>query len=471
MPSGNYFLSSVRGTPFFAKTYYYGFSVACFSIANVIRTSAFYGTGQHSVFQADYAIPVIMLALMQRLSISRALSASFTFLVSLLVIANDAVLIFARRFRWGPDALPQYIASSNDLPWLIIVPILQVIILASAVFCVALTWNYRRKFAIAPLIIFIAALQCVDMRFGTSRFKDNTSGIDVITTSVLSTFPIYASYASGASLKNTHQESMARMLLRDTQAPSQILSVSIESLGFARTPTDRAALLAPLMRHLGGLYRIEQRSHDFYGATLQGEIRELCGARLTGNASERPILRSLRRCLPMRLRERGYDTQALHGNGGRFYARYAVYPAMGFRRSWFYDAIVASDPTAAPCANTAFTAVCDSKLYSRALSLFDGKKRFVHVMTLDTHLPVPDRGDRSCDRATIGDAALCRYTGLIQKSLSELGSTIAASRFKPDVIFLYGDHAPPFSDASAREQFSAQSVPFIILRRVHRDDQ
>nr|WP_269141314.1 sulfatase-like hydrolase/transferase [Sphingomonas sp. IC-56] len=251
--------------------------------------------------------------------------------------------------------------------------------------------------------------------------------------------------------------------------PPQILSISLESFGLAREPNRRAALIEPLIRELGGLYKVEQGAHDYFGATLQGEVRELCGERLFGNAAQDGVLRQLSQCLPSQLRRRGYDTVALHGNGGRFYSRWAVYPAMGFRQSFFYDDLAAADPAVTACPETAFNAACDERVYSRAIGLFDGQKRFVHVMTLDSHLPVLDAEPGSCSSIFAENSSLCGYAKLLQRSLAQLGLALHNAKVQPDVVFIYGDHAPPFASELARKVFSAEAVPYLILRKRNPD--
>jgi phosphoglycerol transferase MdoB-like AlkP superfamily enzyme len=150
------------------------------------------------------------------------------------------------------------------------------------------------------------------------------------------------------------------------------------------------------------------------------------------------------------------------------YDRRAIYPAMGFRRAWFDADLRRAAPSIRPCPGTAFGGVCDADLFTRALSLFDGHRRFVHVLTLDAHLPLPEEGSPICEPSFAGNAGLCRYAQVTQASLGALGRAVMVAHQQPDLIIIYGDHAPPFAATAAREQFAPHRVPYIVFvkRRV-----
>ena len=138
---------------------------------------------------------------------------------------------------------------------------------------------------------------------------------------------------------------------------------------------------------------------------------------------------------------------------------------MGFRHAEFYDRLRAAFPTAQSCDGTVFHGLCDEQVYARAMELFDGGKRFVHVMTLDTHLPVRSAEPPSCSTEYAGDPALCGYDRLLGRSLTQLGRALARATIKPDVVYVYGDHAPPFATQASRQVFDAGRVPFLTLTR------
>lgn len=171
-------------------------------------------------------------------------------------------------------------------------------------------------------------------------------------------------------------------------------------------------------------------------------------------------------CLPARLGRRGYDTWALHGNGGEFYSRKTFYPLLGFRHAEFYDDFKRRSDRNPQCSGTVFQGICDEQVYQRALNLFDGTRRFVHVMTLDTHLPVRSAQFPSCSASFKDDAGLCGYDRLVERSMRQLGEALRRAKSKPDLIFIYGDHAPPFAGQAARDVFHPDRIPFLRLRRI-----
>jgi hypothetical protein len=86
-------------------------------------------------------------------------------------------------------------------------------------------------------------------------------------------------------------------------------------------------------------------------------------------------------------------------------------------------------------------------------------------MTLDAHLPLEGTVPPRCAPAFRLDDGLCRYAQVTRASFAALGQQILAARHPPDLIVIYGDHAPPFAAVQARQAFSQRLVPYIVLRR------
>lgn len=444
----------------------YGYFLSFFILINLLRLLILRGTGANTYFQADYAIIPAVAWFGTLMRWPRWLTACCTYFTAFVAFSSDVLVNAGRIFRWGPDAIPQYISSYQDLPWSIILPILGSLVLLSLLISVLLTWGQRQVFAIWPLLAAVAGLLAIDARVGATRFNDGISGINLITTSIPSIVPVYLNRAIyGASVRKMRNPTMFAELSVGV-IPRQILSVSVESFGLAEDKEIRRYVLSGLILNLKGMYDINEYRHLYFGNTVQGEVRELCGLRLSGDVTNFRVTHKLRSCLPAMLARKGYDTNALHGNGPRFYSRLTVYPAMGFRRSWFYDDLKASDAAVVPCPGTLFRGACDALVYKRAVSLFDGRKRFVHVMTLDSHLPLLGRAAGGCPDKIAGDPAICGYVHVIEQSLTHLGEEMRRAQSHPDVIYIYGDHAPPFNSSIERKMFSADAVPFYRLRRI-----
>jgi hypothetical protein len=442
-------------------------AVFYFLAANFVRIALLSGRGDGTWFEADYFLPPAVLWLLQAISAPRWLALSGTLVSAVVVLTGDALLIAGRQFRWGPDAIPQFISAYSDLPWNSILPVALTILLSAILTTILLIRASRMRFSILPLCFCLAVLVSLDFLFGASGFRSTTQGANLLTSSSANLAYYFANASlSGVSVRPLRKPTLlSDVLQRGPQ--TQILSVAVESLGLARAPGEGDALLEALLKEAGRWYDLDRSSHRFYGSTLQGELRELCGVRLIGNASEPEALRTFSSCLPSMLRRQGYDTWAFHGNGGRFYNRRLIYPVIGFAHARFFDDLREGASERSSCANTVFHGICDRAVFEQAIRLFDGRKRFVHVMTLDTHLPIDVSPEQRCKASPPTDSALCGYYALLAESLADLGHLLALARIKPDVVYVYGDHAPPFSKIAERQHFAASEVPFWTLRLRH----
>ena len=186
-------------------------------------------------------------------------------------------------------------------------------------------------------------------------------------------------------------------------------------------------------------------------------MRELCGsyADLTESVRSGKLLDG---CVPWELQRRGYRTVALHGYKGEFYLRNIVWPRMGLSELRFKKDFV-SDKL---CLGT-FLGVCDSTLLNSAFErLAQPEPTFVHVLTLNSHEPMPSKLiDQPC--AGFGDMTT---TGLVQaqarRVLCYLAENMLAGPYvRPVSVYVVGDHPPPLSRGLS-EQTSRQ-VPYLVV--------
>ena len=249
--------------------------------------------------------------------------------------------------------------------------------------------------------------------------------------------------------------------------PDRILSIAVESFGAAHDRAFNAKVTAPLIRNVSAAYVVENGVHAYHGATLAGEIRELCGLRISGTPTAAEAAAMNESCLPAQLRRKGYATLGLHGNSRFFYNRGELYPTIGFDKALFYNDLLAE--RRGVCKTRAFAGICDRDAIQAALDFGrDHPRSFAHVMTLDSHFPLGSRapGDRVCPPgAEPPSAELCLYENQLAGVMGTIGATLAAAQVKPDLVYIYGDHAPPYAIASDRAFFDRVNVPFIVLRR------
>lgn len=438
-------------------------AVGFFFAANVIRALLLRGTG-FTAIQVDYAFIPAAAWIARRSGTSHGVQLLSVVSIAAVIVGGDIVDVMSRRFNWSHGVIIDYAYSMPNLPWPAILPILAVAVTAIGL-CVLPFALHRQSFRIWPLGWLVPALLLSNV-----LLYQGARG-DLELSRLTQSFVGHAIRGTlnrvfvGRSLEPFHGATMAAELDPST-APAQILSVAMESLGLSRDPAHQQALLEPLLRPLEREYSILVGSHRSEGSTLPGEIRELCALQANGIPNTNALLAQLAAtCLPARLRRAGYDTQALHGNGPLMYDRRAIYPAIGFGKAWFNADLRNASPDVRPCPGTAFAGVCDDEVYARALSLFNGDRRFVHVLTLDAHLPLSGKRKPDCPLAFQSDRGLCRYAQVTIASLRSLSRRLLAVSHRPDLIVVYGDHAPPFASESARNRFAPHEVPYLVLRR------
>jgi hypothetical protein len=89
-------------------------------------------------------------------------------------------------------------------------------------------------------------------------------------------------------------------------------------------------------------------------------------------------------------------------------------------------------------------------------------------MSLDTHFPLGANrlGGNECPAELKDwDPELCLYRNQLANALGRMAREIAATPAKPDTIYIFGNHAPPYAVAEQRNFFDRQHVPFIVLSK------
>jgi hypothetical protein len=264
----------------------------------------------------------------------------------------------------------------------------------------------------------------------------------------------------------------ARNLAVPLPRRNQVLVV-VESMGRFRDPEAQAALLSPLTR-LSQRYLVEVGSVPFHGVTWRGELRELCGARfIPPSQYEMPkdSTRTYPECLPALLAKRGYRTVAFHGFDPDMYNRSSWYPSVGFQQMYFRDDL-AVDGVQHNC-GVFWHGTCDAvvarRLDQELRDSSTGSPRFLHWMTLNSHLPdsaaLSERTDFDCDRyaATTQDPATCRHAWALSVALQAMAELASEPELPPTDFIVVGDHAPPWATRRLGEAFDRKLVPYVTL--------
>jgi phosphoglycerol transferase MdoB-like AlkP superfamily enzyme len=255
---------------------------------------------------------------------------------------------------------------------------------------------------------------------------------------------------------------------RSVQDMPNLVVVLVESWGFDMDPLVRNSLVRSYSQsNLLAHYEVLQGSVPFYGSTVAGEARELCGNRLGFNILKIPAQKSLN-CLPDRFVSQGYHSLAVHGMDGHMFNRFIWYSRIGFQEQWFWNRF---RQDGLPNCYGAFLGTCDAAIadwIGHRLEKKEVNPEFVYWVTLNSHLPVPVPSalpnGASCSLSpSLAKAALCSWYQLIfnvHDSISELAMTKLA---RPTVFVVVGDHAPPFANPTLRGQFSSTEVPYVLL--------
>ncbi|MDB5459875.1 MAG: mdoB [Caulobacteraceae bacterium] len=441
---------------------------ALFALLNLLPLAAcsYEGISRKYVANLDFA-PVLMLAATGvAIPLVRLARDAAIFLGLVTVSLLDLFISLSDPFNHGVFGGSEYAAGVLHWPWSLFLPWIALVFAASILIVVLLRRAQERIYA-SGLVLVVVAMFAADLFAGNTHFlwRPGTLLPNLVSSSSLR-------FAKGEQLTNglkavtpLSEPTMATRMEGLPDPPANILSVSVESLGLPRAGGAQSiAFVRQLTAGLGGRYAVAYAgAHRFDGKTLQGELRELCGVRVEGMPKTEAEFGRLGACLPQALRQRGYTTAAYHGNSGDFYHRASVYPSIGITDSHFRDDLVRSGRV---CDRYMFKGVCDRDVFQSAMTAFKGPGRhFVHVMTLDTHFPQAGDPAAGCGQARREARELCLYDWYFGRAGADLAAAIEAAPTKPDLIVLYGDHAPPFADRN-RDVFSSDSVPYYELRRI-----
>lgn len=371
-----------------------------------------------------------------------------------------------------PTLLAEYFSFVQFWPWRLILSWLAVASAVLALMYALLSRISIRDAHLMPFLLVLVVSAILDVASRT-EVGFRLVGDNLATSSTVRAFKLGRTWSSASAFRSTPiAQPMLVHLVDANNPPDKILSLSVEAFGLFRNEAVNEQIVGSLRQALGSGFAVEVGKHAFKGATLSGEMRELCNVRTAGTPTVRDAGRLKPRCLPAHLAARGFATLGIHGNSGFFYNRRNLYPAIGFAQTRFYDDLMGAPRPAHRCKTRAFEGVCDSDTIGLALShLAVPGRRYAHVMTLDTHFPLGATalGDERCGRfAPLRDSGLCLYANQMANLLARIGRQIATARVPPDRVYIFGDHAPPFVVGAERKAFDRAQVPFIVVRRIGR---
>lgn len=237
-----------------------------------------------------------------------------------------------------------------------------------------------------------------------------------------------------------------------------VLFVLVESLGLPQSP----ALRRWLDTRLDGLPAYELRTADlpFRGSTTAGELRSLCALSGSYRAIDAAIGAD---CLPARMARQGWTTIGMHGFASAMFDRKTWWPRIGLQQVHFVDSPLFGERRRC---GAAFKGACDAELIRLGMEAATPARRFVYLLTLNTHLPldagpIPPALSQQCARDAVDEEACALIAG-VGEVLDRLRAALQHAAVPPLVVVL-GDHAPPFAVRDSRDAFSADRVPAYVL--------
>ena len=245
--------------------------------------------------------------------------------------------------------------------------------------------------------------------------------------------------------------------------------ILVESWGQSSDPAVRNALVEPYLQPgLLARYQVFQGTVPFFGPTVAGEGRELCGSKV-GFHMLSASAEQLQECVPHSLTALGFHNIALHGMDGYFFQRVTWYQTIGFQERWFGEQFRLEG---LPVCHGGFVGTCDASVaawIAHRLEKSNASPQFVYWVTLNSHVPLPvptglpHAAACSIARSLEQQPVLCSWYQLVANVHDAVAQLAMAKSARPTVFIIAGDHAPPFSDSAQRNQFSRLVVPYLIL--------
>lgn len=255
--------------------------------------------------------------------------------------------------------------------------------------------------------------------------------------------------------------------LKKEERPGKALFIVAESWGVPLDPLVQEYILSPL-------YGLEGREIEggvirFSGATVEGELKELCGL-MPSTYDVRGIPEVLaKKCFPSTLRKSGYKTFSFHGASSTMYDRYLWYPLIGFDTPVFFE----SKRWGRRCYS--FPGACDVDIFDKISKIFDaneGEKAFVYWLTLNSHSPYDERdifADRfDCARFSLSEGEVCNNLRLHAQFFYYLARFLESPEVGGVEVIVVSDHEPRFfSDVSyLADNFEVGEVPWVRISSI-----
>jgi len=238
------------------------------------------------------------------------------------------------------------------------------------------------------------------------------------------------------------------------ELPPKVILMVVES--WAETEASLQQMVGAMRSER--LHVIGSGLTTYRGSTLSGEFRELCAKDLMPTADTERRSSSME-CVPTFLQRKGYQVTGVHGYKRFFYARGTFWARFGIPQAEFVEELARLPQCPGP-----FEGVCDADLIRRGVDLLDQDgKRFVYLLTLSSHEPVPSSALR-VSGVFFRNIEVAHSTQVVtRRAISDL---LLAIERRPDqpctLAYVAGDHQPP-SATGRQGLFQKYKVPFLAF--------
>ncbi|GAF57648.1 hypothetical protein JCM18902_361 [Psychrobacter sp. JCM 18902] len=410
------------------------------------------------IINIDYFIPLLLLACRQRL----------LFVIAFIMISlADFLVLFTQLFPFIRLSdlvyLSRFAFISSSSYQLYGITLIVLIIAQIYLYLKIYKADYNKTLLVLfNIIIFYYAYSVYFLDNSRRSFLTiNThivgsqliSNMDYISSSFIQTYTM-----TGDALQTTKINSSTIELFDYPNSHDKVLLVVNESWGVTANAAVQNDVLSPILDS-PVVSRSEQNTLPFIGATIAGELRELC-AKAPIHFNLKNQLEGFEDCLPNRYKDLGYNTVAVHGAIGFMYDRQYWYPRTGFQEMLFRDQGL--NIPESRCYS--FPGNCDTDIAGRVVEKFaTNDKLFLYWLTLNTHATYDTRDLETdlfdCRQYNIAaDTADCRNLKLQKQFFYTLSQMIAGPAFSGTRVIVVGDHEPPFIEESSTV-FISEQVP------------
>lgn len=232
----------------------------------------------------------------------------------------------------------------------------------------------------------------------------------------------------------------------------KILFIVNESWSETAKLEQQQAILEPILKQKDILEFINQGSFSAIGATVTGEVRELCQKKLLVMDTEQIPEDEFKSCIPNLLKQQGYTTYSIYGADDDLYSPDYWYPLAGLDHRYFVDDL----PEGGECLS--FNGRCDVLLKDKVKQLLlSSNKSFVYWLTVNSHAPYNDKiliDGFNCSSVGLKEgSSVCNNYKLHYQFFVVLAELMADPDLKGLEVYVVGDHPAPV--ANLREGLQA----------------